>query len=78
MNELINQLAQTLAKQAYERIYPFGSETHVFDTIYLINNEDGTYSVTDNGEETDNLDYNGVVGVIVQCIMERAEKEYMP
>jgi hypothetical protein len=74
MSTVLQQLARTVAKQALERITPFGDETHVFDTIYLALNDDGTYSVTDNGDETASLDYVEAINAVVACVTEREEK----
>ncbi len=46
-----------------------GGNLNVKDTVYLIKEMDGTYSVTDNGEEVSGLDKAGAIRVIVENLI---------
>lgn len=39
------------------------------ETVYIIDNGDGTWSVTDNGEETDELDYETAMQYALEFVL---------
>lgn len=59
------QQATKLAKQAME-VVTVGEPESVADTTVLILEADGTYSVTDNGEEVNGLSKERAIEIIVE------------
>lgn len=57
--------ATQLAQQAIENV-EVGEPESVADTTVLIKETDGSYSVTDNGEEVNGLDEAGAIRIMVE------------
>ena len=62
---MTKQEATKLAENAV-RLVTVSRPEPVADTTVLFKNEDGTYSVTDNGEEVDGLDSREDIRIIVE------------
>ena len=61
---MTNEQAKQLAEEALQTV-SVGSPTDVADTTVLFQDEDGTYSVVDNGEEVSGLTAEQAVEVII-------------
>jgi hypothetical protein len=59
------QQATKLAQQAVKNV-AVGEPESVADTTVLILEADGSYSVTDNGEEVNGLDKAGAIRIMVE------------
>jgi hypothetical protein len=57
--------ATQLAERAIHNVEG-GKHTYVHETVVLIKEADGTYSVTDNGEEVNGLDKAGAIRIMVE------------
>lgn len=51
------------------------SATYVQDTVVIIENEDGTWSVTDNGEETPDLDEATAIKYALEFVITQDDAE---
>lgn len=63
--EMDKREATRLAKEAIQTV-AVGDPSPVADMTVLFLNEDGTYSVVDNGEEVDGLDEQNAIRIIVE------------
>lgn len=68
------QETEKLAKQAVETVQ-VDDPIPVSDFTVLWLNEDGTYSVTDNGEEVSGLDEEGAIRVITENLLALSEED---
>ena len=57
--------ATKLAALALDTV-EIGNPTYVHETVVLIKEADGTYSVTDNGEEVNGLDKDAAIRIMVE------------
>ena len=62
---MTNEQAKQLAEEALQTV-SVGSPTDVADTTVLFQDEDGTYSVVDNGEEVSGLTARSAVEIIIE------------
>jgi len=48
---------------------------HIEGTVFVIDNEDGTWSMTDNGEEQDGLSYNQAMKYALEEVVTQEDVE---
>lgn len=67
------QEAEKLAKEAIETV-AFGDPSPVADTTVLFQNQDGSYSVVDNGEEVSGLNADSAIEIIIENLTARGDE----